>query len=113
MGPPSSGGLTMLMMLKIFESFDIKSMGPNSIEMVHLFSEVNRIAYADRAYYMADSDFIDVPVEGLLNKSYLEERKKSLIQEATLKIFHTEILKVQRNLKKISIFQNPQQVILS
>ena len=76
MGPPSSGGLTMLMMLKIFESFDIKSMGPNSIEMVHLFSEVNRIAYADRAYYMADSDFIDVPVEGLLKKSYLEERKK-------------------------------------
>lgn len=76
MGPPSSGGLTMLMMLKIFESFDIKSMGPNSIEMIHLFSEVNRIAYADRAYYMADSDFIDVPVEGLLNKSYLEERKK-------------------------------------
>jgi len=76
MGPPSSGGLTMLMMLKIFESFDIKSMGPNSIEMVHLFSEVNRIAYADRAYYMADSDFIDVPIEGLLKKSYLEERKK-------------------------------------
>ena len=76
MGPPSSGGLTMLMMLKIFESFDIKSMGPNSIEMVHLFSEVNRIAYADRAYYMADSDFIDVPVEGLLNKSYLGERRK-------------------------------------
>ena len=76
MGPPSSGGLTMLMMLKIFESFDIKSMAPNSIEMVHLFSEVNRIAYADRAHYMADSDFIDVPVEGLLNKSYLGERRK-------------------------------------
>jgi len=44
--------------------------------MIHLFSEVNRIAYADRAYYMADSDFIDVPVEGLLNKSYLGERRK-------------------------------------
>ena len=76
MGPPSSGGLTMLMMLKIFENFDIRSMDPNSIEMVHLFSEVNRIAYADRAYYMADSDFINVPVEGLLSDAYLNERKK-------------------------------------
>ena len=76
MGPPSSGGLTMLMMLKIFENFDIRSMDPNSIEMVHLFSEVNRIAYADRAYYMADSDFINVPVEGLLNETYLNERGK-------------------------------------
>jgi gamma-glutamyltranspeptidase/glutathione hydrolase len=74
MGPPSSGGLTMLMMLKIFENFDIRSMDPNSIEMVHLFSEVNRIAYADRAYYMADSDFVNVPVEGLLNETYLNER---------------------------------------
>jgi gamma-glutamyltranspeptidase/glutathione hydrolase len=78
MGPPSSGGLTMLMMLKIFEKFDIRSMDPNSIEMVHLFSEVNRIAYADRAYYMADSDFINVPVEGLLNETYLNERKKKI-----------------------------------
>ena len=85
MGPPSSGGLTMLMMLKIFESFDIKSMEPNSIEMVHLFSEVNRIAYADRAYYMADSDFIDVPVEGLLNNSYLEERKKIISSRSYIK----------------------------
>jgi len=76
MGPPSSGGLTMLMMLKIFENFDVRSMNPNSIEMVHLFSEVNRIAYADRAYYMGDSDFINVPVEGLLNDSYLNERGK-------------------------------------
>jgi len=76
MGPPSSGGLTMLMMLKIFENFDIRSMDPNSIEMIHLFSEVNRIAYADRAYYMADSDFVNVPVDGLLNESYLTEREK-------------------------------------
>ena len=76
MGPPSSGGLTMLMMLKIFENFNVSSMDPNSIEMIHLFSEVNRIAYADRDYYMGDSDFIDVPVEGLLNKSYLSEREK-------------------------------------
>ena len=76
MGPPSSGGLTMLMMLKIFENFDIRSMDPNSIEMVHLFSEVNRITYADRAYYMGDSDFINVPVEGLLNETYLNERSK-------------------------------------
>ena len=75
MGPPSSGGLTMLMMLKLLEDFNIKSLKPNSIDMIHLFSEVNRIAYADRAYYMGDSDFINVPINGLLDDTYIKKRR--------------------------------------
>ena len=74
MGPPSSGGLTMLMMLKLLEDFNIESLKPNSIDMIHLFSEVNRIAYADRAYYMGDSDFINVPINGLLDDTYIKKR---------------------------------------
>ncbi|RPF91052.1 MAG: gamma-glutamyltransferase [Rhizobiales bacterium TMED168] len=75
MGPPSSGGLTMLMMLKLLEDFNIESLKPNSIDMIHLFSEVNRIAYADRAYYMGDSDFINVPINGLLDDTYIKKRR--------------------------------------
>ena len=75
MPPPSSGGLTMLMMLKILEDFDIQKLDPESREMVHLFSEVSRLAYADRAYYMADPDFINIPSEELLNDKYIDKRR--------------------------------------
>ena len=75
MPPPSSGGLTMLMMLKILEDFDIQKLDPESKEMVHLFSEVSRLAYADRAYYMADPDFINIPSQGLLNHQYIDKRR--------------------------------------
>jgi len=75
MPPPSSGGLTMLMMLKILEDFDIQKLDPESKEMVHLFSEVSRLAYADRAYYMADPDFINIPTQGLLNHQYIDKRR--------------------------------------
>lgn len=75
MGPPSSGGLTMLMMLKILEDYNIKSLKPNSVDMIHLFTEVNRIAYADRAYYMGDPDFVNVPINGLLDSSYIKKRR--------------------------------------
>ena len=75
MPPPSSGGLTMLMMLKILEDFDIEKLDPESKEMVHLFSEVSRLAYADRAYYMADPDFINIPSDELLNDKYIDKRR--------------------------------------
>ena len=86
MPPPSSGGLTMLMMLKILEDFDIEKLDPESKEMVHLFSEVSRLAYADRAYYMADPDFINIPSDELLNdKKMIEEREnRQLVKQAAL-----------------------------
>jgi gamma-glutamyltranspeptidase/glutathione hydrolase len=88
MPPPSSGGLTMLIMLKILEDFDIKSLKPESKEMVHLFSEASRLAYADRGYYMADPDFVKVPVDGLLSDEYIDQRRslinqKELVKEVT------------------------------
>ena len=81
MGPPSSGALTVGQILQLIERFDLKNLGA-SPEGIHLILEASRLAYADRARYMADSDFVAVPVEGLLNANYLQGRSQ-LIQRAT------------------------------
>jgi gamma-glutamyltranspeptidase/glutathione hydrolase len=74
MGMPSSGGATVLQTLGILEHFDVGSLTPQTAPAVHLISEAYRLAYADRAKYMADSDFVFVPVPGLIDKDYLRSR---------------------------------------
>jgi gamma-glutamyltranspeptidase/glutathione hydrolase len=76
MGPPSSGGVTLLQLLGILERSGFHRAPPNSAEAVHLFSEAGRLAYADRARYLADPDFTAVPVAGLLDPAYLDERAR-------------------------------------
>ena len=76
MGPPSSGGLTVAMILGMLEQFDMGKLAPGSIEAEHLFIEAARLAYADRGLYMADSDFVAVPVGGLLDNAYLKRRAR-------------------------------------
>ncbi len=74
MGPPSSGGIAVGQMLGILRSFDLSGLEPVSVEAAHLFAQAGRLAFADRNFYVADSDFVDVPVEGLLNDDYLASR---------------------------------------
>ena len=74
MGPPSSGGVTLLQILGLLEPFNLASLTPGSVEAVHLISEASRLAFADRNRYLADSDFVSVPVEGLLDPDYLRRR---------------------------------------
>ena len=74
MGPPSSGGITTLEILGLLEGFDLAALAPGSAEAVHLISEASRLAYADRARYLADSDFQPVPIRGLLDRGYLASR---------------------------------------
>lgn len=74
MGPPSSGGLTVLQILMMLERFDLGSQ-PLSARALHLIGEAEKLAYADRAKYMADADFVDVP-EGLIDPAYLHRRSK-------------------------------------
>ena len=74
MGPPSSGGLTMLQILGLLERFDLAFLAPGSAEAVHLISEASRLAFADRNRYLADSDFVPVPADGLLEPDYLRRR---------------------------------------
>ena len=70
MPPPSSGGAVLVEMLNILEGFDLKKMEASSSERYHLMAEAMRRAFADRAEYMGDSDFVKVPVAGLIDKSY-------------------------------------------
>lgn len=74
MGPPSSGGLTVGQILGMLENYDLAKMGPNSPDAWRLIGDASRLAFADRGRYMADSDFVPVPVSGLLNKKYLKNR---------------------------------------
>lgn len=74
MGPPSSGGVAVGQMLGQLERFDIAALGPHSPAFWHLFLESQRIAYADRELYIGDSDFVEVPVAGLVDPDYLASR---------------------------------------
>ncbi len=75
-GPPSSGGITILQMLGMLDNFQLAKLKPKSTEAVHLFSEAGRLAYADRGMYIADADFVPVPVDELINPAYLNDRAK-------------------------------------
>jgi gamma-glutamyltranspeptidase/glutathione hydrolase len=72
--PPSSGGIALLQMLAMLEPFDVASMGYNSAAKYHLFTEVMRRAFRDRAEYLGDPDFVNVPVAQLLDRDYLKRR---------------------------------------
>ncbi|MFM8806431.1 MAG: gamma-glutamyltransferase family protein, partial [Sphingomonadales bacterium] len=74
---PSSGGVLLHQMLKMVEKRSIATMGFHSPASVQLMTEVMRRAYADRAAYMGDADFFNVPVEQITSESYLEQRMKS------------------------------------
>lgn len=78
MGPPSSGGLTMLQILKLMEGYDNQKDGFGSVAYLHHLIEANHLAYADRAAYMADEDVYPVPKQGLIDERYIEERRKAI-----------------------------------
>ena len=72
--PPNSSGHVLLQELNLVEEFDLKGLGCNTAESIHLMVEAKKLAFADREAYMADPDFVDVPVSGLVSKSYAKER---------------------------------------
>jgi len=74
MDMPSSGPAAVLQTLGILQNFDVAALRPDSVEAVHLVSEAYRLAYADRAVYMADPDFVCVPTAGLVDLGYLRQR---------------------------------------
>ncbi|PHI28531.1 Gamma-glutamyltranspeptidase precursor [Budvicia aquatica] len=70
MPAPSSGGIHIIQILNILENFDLKSMGQNSADAIHVMSEAMKFAYADRSEYLGDPDFVTVPVGALTSKEY-------------------------------------------
>ncbi len=78
MPPPSSGGIVMLEVLNMLEAYDVRKWQSNSSAKYHVLAESMRRAFADRAEFMADPDFADVPVERLIDKKYAEQRRSSI-----------------------------------
>ena len=74
MGPPSSGGVAVLQILKQLERFDLASLGADNPAAWHLIAESMRLAYADREVYLADPDHVRVPVAGLIDENYVRAR---------------------------------------
>ena len=73
---PSSGGVLLPMMMKMIEKQPLKEYGFHSLKAVHLMTEVERLAYADRAKYLGDRDFYKVPVKTLTSDAYIADRMK-------------------------------------
>jgi gamma-glutamyltranspeptidase/glutathione hydrolase len=87
MGGPSSGGLTVLMILKQLERFDLARLGKDSPVAWHLIAESERLAYADRDAYMADTDFESVPARALLDPANVARRSALISPTSTMQSF--------------------------
>ena len=78
MGPPSSGALTVGQILGMADAYDLAALGPDDPEAWRILGDASRLAFADRGRYMADSDFVPVPTEGLVSPDYLATRAELL-----------------------------------
>ncbi|MCX2739701.1 gamma-glutamyltransferase [Pontibacter sp. M82] len=74
MAPPSSGGIALLQLLKMVTPYDLRDYGWQSTKTIQVMTEAERRVYADRAKYLGDPDFVEVPLEELLNEEYLKNR---------------------------------------
>ena len=72
--PPNGQGIAALQILNILEQYDLRSMGHNSAELIHIFTEAKKLAYEDRAKYYADPNFNSIPVNELISKTYAKQR---------------------------------------
>ena len=76
--PPNSSGHILLQELNIVELFDLQGMGCNTADSIHLMVEAKKLAFADREKYMADPEWVDIPLEGMLSKSYAAEQAERI-----------------------------------
>jgi gamma-glutamyltranspeptidase/glutathione hydrolase len=78
MPPPSSGGVTLANILNQVEFMDFNDLDPNGSKYIHLLAEIEKRAYADRAEFLGDNDFITVPIDKLISKDYAADRYASI-----------------------------------
>lgn len=86
MPPPSSGGVTILQALGMLEHFSLNEMAPNSVQAVHVLAEVLRLAFTDRNLCLADSDYVFVPIEAMLEPAYLAKRAGMIQESAAMQV---------------------------
>lgn len=95
MPPPTSGGVTVLQTLGLLQNFDLAAMKPSSLEAVHVIAEASRLAFADRNRYLADPDFVSIPVTRLIDPGYLSRRAKSISLTKSMGIAKPGEIKIQ------------------
>ncbi|MEZ4796168.1 MAG: gamma-glutamyltransferase [Flavobacteriaceae bacterium] len=98
MPPPSSGGICLAQILKMVEPYDLDKFGHNSIKTIQVLTEAERRAYADRSFYLGDPDFVDNPIDALMESDYLKERMSSFSFDAPTKsseISHGEVMALE------------------
>ena len=93
MGPPSSGGVTLLQILGMMSHFDLSTNDINDVRLIHLITESTRLAFADREKYIGDPDFINVPVTSLLEASYIKSRSELINPDKSLKNITPGVIK--------------------
>ena len=86
MPPPSSGGIHVIQILNILEGYDFRGTERYSAEFTHLLAEAMKLAFADRAHFLGDSDFVDIPVAGLISKPYAEEQRSKINTDQVLEL---------------------------
>jgi len=91
MRPPSSGGIAIIQSLNILENYNLQEIGYNSSRYIHLLTEVLRNVFAIRAHYLGDADFVDIPVNNLISKSFAN---KLLSQIDLFRATSSESLKI-------------------
>ena len=82
--PPNTQGFSVLQMLNLIEGFDLKAMGPGSADALHVMIEAKKLAYADRARWLADPDLSPAPVEALISKAYADQRRSLIRMDSAL-----------------------------
>ncbi len=94
MCPPSSGGVTIHQIFKMMEPYDLSGEEAHSSKTIQLFTEAARRSYADRNYYLGDPDFVDIPLDVLLSRDYIQERMEDFSWDratSSEKVSHGEI----------------------
>lgn len=81
MGPPSSGGIVLAQILKTIEKYPLKKYKHNTAKYIQLITEAERRAYADRAHFLGDPDFVKIPIKELMSEEYLKDRMKDFNPE--------------------------------
>jgi gamma-glutamyltranspeptidase/glutathione hydrolase len=84
MGPPSSGGLAVAQILKLVEPFDLATLGPDDPQSWRLIADASRLAFADRERYIADPQYVPIPLKGLMASDYLAKRAELLRRPTAL-----------------------------
>jgi gamma-glutamyltranspeptidase / glutathione hydrolase len=114
MAPPSSGGVHIVQILNIVENDNLGKLGPHHSKAIHLVSSAMQQAFADRARYLGDSDFVDVPIDKLISKKYAKSIRDSIQQDAKkLKSVKAGVFKEHDETTHFSVADNKGNVVVS